>query len=175
MQKSMVPVERARKTGPKMVWFVMFWWKLTEIWGIEITFILLIQHFPQFSWIFNHPYLGKFSSKHNEPYHFLDQFFELFPLVPFIFTFEQLHKMMFIPYKGVDPYIENMTSLWRDNDVSMSGSGCNGKHQYFLNTWLKFQAGLKLCSEVVVSSSTISVYNMREIYFSERHCLLIKQ
>ena len=78
------------KLVKRMVWFSMSRWKLCEIFQVESTFILLSQHFSQFLWIFNPLYFEKFSSKHTKPHHFLYQFSELFPVVPFIFTFEQI-------------------------------------------------------------------------------------
>ena len=55
-----------------------------------VWYVLLNQHFFYVLTILDSLYLEKFSSKHIKPYHFLDQFFELIPLVPFIYTFEKL-------------------------------------------------------------------------------------
>ena len=60
------------------------------VFHVETTFILLIQHFSHFSWVFDPSYLENFSSNHIEPYHFFDQLFQLFLAVLSIFTFEQL-------------------------------------------------------------------------------------
>ena len=49
MQKWMAPLERAGKTDQKMLWFDMIRLRVLEIFHVETTFILLIQHFSHFS------------------------------------------------------------------------------------------------------------------------------
>ena len=82
------------------------------------------ENLPKYEWLkirqqnkcsFNHLYLRKFSSKYSKPYHFLDQFFEFFPMAAFIFAFEKLHKMIFIGYKDFEPH----NGMWRHYDVIM--------------------------------------------------------
>ena len=75
MQKWIAPLDRAPKTGQEhgMVWYE------------KVRKVLNQQN----KCSFNLKDLEKVSSKHTKPYHFLDQCFKLFPVVPFIFAFEQ--------------------------------------------------------------------------------------
>ena len=74
---------------------------------------LLNQQFFHFLEIFHPSSLEKYSSKYIIPYHFLNQLSELFTMALLIFQFEQLEKLVFIAYKGLDHKNNESTCDWR--------------------------------------------------------------
>ena len=71
-----------------MVWFTMFACLVLELLWFENRKIVLSQQFLHIFLIFKPQYLKNQTCKYSKLYHFLDQFFELFPVVTLILALE---------------------------------------------------------------------------------------